>query len=444
MTGLNATRPLRYLIAALMLFLVVPVAMAERQPLDRVVAVVDEGVVLQSELQARLQQIESRLRAQGTRLPPQKVLRKRVLDQLILERIQIQRARQMGVRIGDNELNRAMQNVASNNGFSSLDAFEQALASEGLSFQQAREQIRREMLVSRIQQQLVGRRIRITEREVDNFLESSQARENSGVEHLLGHILISVNNFNDEGEVDAARSRARNIRQRLDNGADFREVAVAESDGRNALEGGELGWRTEQELPSLAAGEIPDLEVGEASDVLRSGSGFHIVTPLDRRGDEGSGNDVEQHRVRHILISTENRSSEEAQSLAQDLAEQLDEGASFTALAREYSDDPGTASEGGDLGWINPGEMVPAFEETMNATEVGRQSDPFRSRFGWHILEVEEERTAEIGDQLRRREARQALQQRRFELELQNRLNQIREEAYVEVKTVVGGMEPVL
>jgi len=324
-----------------------------------------------------------------------------VLDQLILERIQIQRARQMGVRIGDNELNRAMQNVASNNGFSSLDAFEQALASEGLSFQQAREQIRREMLVSRIQQQLVGRRIRITEREVDNFLESSQARENSGVEHLLGHILISVNNFNDEGEVDAARSRARNIRQRLDNGADFREVAVAESDGRNALEGGELGWRTEQELPSLAAGEIPDLEVGEASDVLRSGSGFHIVTPLDRRGDEGSGNDVEQHRVRHILISTENRSSEEAQSLAQDLAEQLDEGASFTALAREYSDDPGTASEGGDLGWINPGEMVPAFEETMNATEVGRQSDPFRSRFGWHILEVEEERTAEIGDQLR-------------------------------------------
>jgi peptidyl-prolyl cis-trans isomerase SurA len=444
MTGLNATRPLRYLIAALMLFLVVPVAMAERQPLDRVVAVVDEGVVLQSELQARLQQIESRLRAQGTRLPPQKVLRKRVLDQLILERIQIQRARQMGVRIGDNELNRAMQNVASNNGFSSLDAFEQALASEGLSFQQAREQIRREMLVSRIQQQLVGRRIRITEREVDNFLESSQARENSGVEHLLGHILISVNNFNDEGEVDAARSRARNIRQRLDNGADFREVAVAESDGRNALEGGELGWRTEQELPSLAAGEIPDLEVGEASDVLRSGSGFHIVTPLDRRGDEGSGNDVEQHRVRHILISTENRSSEEAQSLAQDLAEQLDEGASFTALAREYSDDPGTASEGGDLGWINPGEMVPAFEETMNATEVGRQSDPFRSRFGWHILEVEEERTAEIGDQLRRREARQALQQRRFELELQNWLNQIREEAYVEVKTVVGGMEPVL
>ena len=444
MTGLNATRRLRHLVGALMLLLLVPVAMAERQPLDRVVAVVDEGVVLQSELEARIQQIESRLRAQGTRLPPREVMRKRVLDQLILERIQIQRARQMGMRIGDNELNRAMQNVASNNGFASIDAFEQALASEGMSFQQAREQIRREMLVSRIQQQQVGQRIRITEREVDNFMESTEARERSGVEYLLGHILIAVNNFNDEQEVAAARSKARDIRQRLDDGADFREVAVAESDGRNALEGGELGWRTEQELPSLAAGEIPQLDVGEASDVLQSGSGFHIVTPLDRRGGGESGNQVEQHRVRHILISTQDRSSEEAQALAQELAGQLEEGASFTALAREYSDDPGTAAEGGDLGWVNPGEMVPAFEQVMDQTEVGQRSEPFSSRFGWHILEVQEERTAEIGDQLRRREARQALQQRRFELELQNWLNQIREEAYVEVKTVVGGMEPVL
>lgn len=444
MTGINATRPLRYLIGAMMLLVLAPLAMAERQPLDRVIAVVDEGVVLQSELESRLQQIESRLRAQGTRLPPEEVIRKRVLDQLILEQIQVQRARQMGMRIGDNELNEAMQNVASNNGFSSLEAFGEALQSEGVSFQQAREQIRREMLVSRIQQQQVGQRIRITEREVDNFLESSEARERSGVEYLLGHILISVNNFNDEEEVEAARSKAQDIRDRLDEGADFREVAVAESDGRNALEGGELGWRTEQELPSLAAGEIPNLDVGEASDVLQSGSGFHIVSPLDRRGDEGSGNEVEQHRVRHILVSTQDRSNEEAQSLIRDLDQQLEEGASFTALAREYSDDPGTASEGGDLGWVNPGEMVPEFEETMKATAVGQRSDPFRSQFGWHILEVEDERTQEIGDQLRRREARQALQQRRFELELQNWLNQIREEAYVEVKTVVSGMEPVL
>lgn len=444
MTGLNAIRPLRYIIGAMLFVLLAPVAMGERQPLDRVIAVVDEGVVLQSELEARLEQIESRLRAQGTNLPPEEVIRKRVLDQLIQEEIQIQRARQMGMRIGDNELNQAMQRVASSNGFSSLDEFEEALASEGLSFQQAREQIRREMLVGRIQQQQVGQRIRITEREVENFMESSEARDRSGVEHLLGHILISVNNFNDEEEVEAARGKAEDLRKQLEEGADFRELAVAESDGRNALEGGELGWRTEQELPSLAAGAIPDLEVGEASDVLRSGSGFHIVSPLDRRGDDGGSNEVKQHSVRHILISTQERSNDEAESLVRDLQDQLEDGASFAALAREHSDDPGTASEGGDLGWVNPGEMVPEFEETMKATEVGQRSAPFRSQFGWHILEVEDERTAEIGDQLKRREARQALQQRRYELELQNWLNQIREEAYVEVKTVINGMEPVL
>lgn len=415
---------------------------AERQPLDRVVAVVDEGVVLQSELQARIQQIRSRLSAQGTRLPPESVLRQRVLDQLILEEIQIQRARQMGIRIGDSELNSAMRNVARNNGFNSLNAFEQALSSEGLSFQQAREQIRREMLVSRVQQQRVGRRVRVTEREVDNFLSSAEARERSGIEHLLGHILIEVNNFNNDEAVQAARSKAESIQEQLEDGADFRELAVAESDGRNALEGGELGWRSGQELPSLVAGEIPRLDVGEPSPVLQSSSGFHVVTPLDRRGQDT--NEVEQRRVSHILVNTQERSDAEAESLIREIESQLENGADFAALAKEYSDDPGTVSEGGELGWVGPGEMVPAFEDTMMETGVGETSNPFRSRFGWHILKVEDKRVAEQSDEIRRNEARQALQQRQYELELQNWLSQIREEAYVDVKTVVSGMEGTL
>ncbi len=409
---------------------------AERQPLDRVVAVVDEGVVLQSELDARIQQIRSRLSAQGTRLPPESVLRERVLDQLILEEIQIQRARQMGMRIGDSELNDAMRNVARNNGFNSLDGFEQALASEGLSFQQAREQIRREMLVSRVQQQRVGQRVRVTEREVDNFLDSAEARERSGIEHLLGHILIDVDNFNNEEAVEEARSKAESIQAQLEKGADFRELAVAESDGRNALEGGELGWRSGQELPSLVAGVIPQLDVGEPSRVLKSGSGFHVVTPLDRRGDETS--EVEQRRVSHILVNTRDRSESEAETLIRDIHSQLEKGADFSELAREYSDDPGTVSEGGNLGWVGPGEMVPAFEEAMMNTDVGETSSPFRSRFGWHILTVRDKRVSEQSDEIRRNEARQALQQRQYELELQNWLSQIREEAYVDIKTVEG------
>ncbi|MEQ6885418.1 peptidylprolyl isomerase [Salicola sp. Rm-C-2C1-2] len=409
---------------------------ADRQPLDRVVAVVDEGVVLQSELQARIQQIRSRMNAQGTRLPPESVLRERVLDQLILEQIQIQRARQMGMRIGDSELNDAMRNVARNNGFDSLDGFEQALASEGLSFQQAREQIRREMLVSRVQQQSVGRRVRVTEREVENFLSSSQARERSGIEHLLGHILIQVNNFNNEEKVQAARNKAESIQDKLQNGADFRELAVAESDGRNALEGGELGWRSGQELPSLVASEIPRLDVGEPSRVLQSSSGFHVVTPLDRRGQDS--NEVEQRKVSHILINTRDRSDSEAESMIRDIQQQLQNGADFAALAREYSDDPGTVSEGGELGWVGPGEMVPAFEDTMMNTQVGNTSAAFRSRFGWHILKVKDKRVAEQSDRIRRNEARQALQKRQYELELQNWLSQIREEAYVNIKTDEG------
>ncbi len=428
-------------LVAIALLAVSSVASAERQPLDRVIAVVEEGVVLQSELDARLEQIRSRLRAQGTGLPPDGVMKQRVLEQLIMDEVQAQRAEQMGMRVSDSELNETMRSIASRNGYT-MEEFEQALASEGLTFQQAREQIRQEILVSRIQQQEVGQRIRVTDREVDNYLESAAGRERSGVEYLLGHILLSVDNFNDEDQVKRAEQRANELREKLKDGADFREIAVAESDGRAALEGGELGWRSEEQLPSLAAGVIPDLDVNEPSEVLQSGSGFHIVTPLDRRGD--SEKEVEQSRVQHILISEEERSAQESEALIREIAERLDEGESFEALAREYSDDPGSASGGGDLGWVNPGEMVPEFEETMQETDVGDRSTPFRSQFGWHILQVEDRRMEDIGQEIQRNEARQTLQQRQFELELQNWLREIREEAYVDVKIVINGLEGVL
>ncbi len=428
-------------LVAIVLLALSSLATAERQPLDRVIAVVEQGVVLQSELDARLEQIRSRLRAQGTRLPPDEVMKQRVLEQLIMDEIQVQRAEQMGMRVSDSELNQTMRNIASRNNYT-LDEFEQALASEGLTFQQAREQIRQEILVSRIQQQQVGQRVRVTDREVDNYLESAAGRERSGVEYLLGHILITVNNFNNEDEVQRAEERARDIRQQISDGADFREMAVAESDGRAALEGGELGWRREEQLPSLAAGVVPDLDVEEPSEVLQSGSGFHIVTPLDRRG--GAEQEVEQSRVQHILISDEQRSEQESEALVREIEERLEAGESFAALAREYSDDPGSAPGGGDLGWVNPGEMVPEFEETMQETEVGERSMPFRSQFGWHILQVEDRRMEDIGQEIQRNEARQTLQQRQFELELQNWLREIREEAYVDVKIVINGLEGVL
>ncbi|MDX1587583.1 MAG: peptidylprolyl isomerase [Oleiphilaceae bacterium] len=417
-------------------------AQAEREPLDRVIAVVEEDVVLQSQLENRVRTIRSRLKAQGTRMPPPGVLEQRVLEQLITESLQLQMAERVGMRISDTELNDAMRSIARRNEMS-LQQFEQALASEGLTFQEAREQIRREMLVSRIQQQQIGQRIRVTDREVDNYLSSAAGRERSGVEYLLGHILVSVSNFNDREEVQAAEAKAESIREQLLDGADFREMAVAESDGRNALQGGELGWRRAEQLPSLAASVIPQLSVQEPSEVLQSGSGFHIVTPLDRRG--GAQREVEQSRVRHILLASQPGTDDrDLETLARELKKRLEEGASFGELAREFSEDPGSANQGGRLGWVNPGEMVSSFEQAVENAPVGEIAGPVRTQYGWHLLRVEERRTRDIGQDVQRSEARQTLQQRQFELELENWLTEIREEAYVDVKVPMDslGMTP--
>ncbi|WP_111498139.1 MULTISPECIES: peptidylprolyl isomerase [Marinobacter] len=426
-------------VMALLVFAVAAqTAMAERKPLDRVIAIVDDGVILQSEQDSRVRTVKARLNAQGTSLPPDNVLEERVLDQLILDSIQLQMAEKMGMRISDNELNDTMQNIARRNNMT-LAQFEGALASEGLTYREAREQIRREMIISRVQQRRVDNRVRVTQREVDNFLQSQAGRENSGVEYQLGHILIAVDDFNDEAEVDAARAKAEALRQEIADGKDFQQVAVAESDGANALEGGVLGWRTENQLPSLVVDVAPELAVGEPSQVLQSGSGFHIVTVLDKRGGD-TGKVIEQSKVRHILIRpSEALTDAQAQEKINEIYEQLEDGADFAELAREFSDDAVSGSDGGNLGWVSPGEMVPAFEQAMNDARVGQLKGPFRSRFGWHILQVQERRQKDIGDQLKENEARQVLYRRKYEVELQSWLREIREEAYVDIKTAGAG-----
>ncbi|MDX1633573.1 MAG: peptidylprolyl isomerase [Marinobacter sp.] len=412
---------------------------AERKPLDSVIAIVDDEVILQSQLDARVRTVVSRLSAQGTRLPPREVLEQRVLEQLVTDTIQLQRAEQMGMRISDNELNDTMQNIAARNNMT-LSQFEAQLKQEGLTYREAREQIRREMLISRVQQRSVDNRVRVTPREVQNFIAASAGTSNSGVEYKLAHILVAVDDFNDIEEVEAAKNEAESLRREILAGRDFQEVAVAESDASNALEGGVMGWRPESQLPSLVEDVAPELAVGEPSRVLRSGSGFHIVTVLDRRG--GDQTMVEQSKVRHILIRpTETVSDTRAEERINELYDQLQAGADFAELAREYSDDPVSGSDGGNLGWVSRGQMVPAFETAMLEADVGELKGPFRSRFGWHILQVEERRQKDIGGELKEAEARQALYRRKYEVELQNWLREIRDEAYVEFKTEDGDEE---
>lgn len=415
---------------------------AERKLLDRVVAIVDDDVILQTQLEARVNTIVGRLSAQGTGLPPRQMLEQRVLEQLIAESVQLQMADKMGMRISDNELNETLANIARSNGMT-MAQFESQLAEEGVTYQQAREQIRNEMLTSRVQQRQVGNRVRITDNEVENYLQAQAGAGSDGAEYRLAYIFIQVDEPGNEASVRQARNLADNLRQQILDGRDFREVAVAESDASNALEGGDMGWRSESQLPSLVAPVVPDLEPGVPSAVLENNSGFHLVMVMDKRGGEQQQQIIEQHKVRHILVRPSAAVTEaQAEQRIRDIYRQLQEGADFAELARELSDDPVSGSDGGNLDWVSPGQMVPEFEQAMLDADVGEIYGPVRSQFGWHILQVQERRKQDVTAEARESQARQAIYQRKFEQELQNWLREVRDEAFVEFKGEFADMNP--
>ena len=414
---------------------------AERKLLDRVVAIVDDDVILQTQLEARVNTIVGRLSAQGTGLPPRQMLEQRVLEQLIAESVQLQMADKMGMRISDNELNETLANIARSNGMT-MAQFESQLAEEGVTYQQAREQIRNEMLTSRVQQRQVGNRVRITDNEVESYLQAQAGAGSDGAEYRLAYIFIQVDEPGNEASVRQARNLADNLRQQILDGRDFREVAVAESDASNALEGGDMGWRSESQLPSLVAPVVPDLEPGVPSAVLENNSGFHLVMVMDKRGGEQQ-QIIEQHKVRHILVRPSAAVTEaQAEQRIRDIYRQLQDGADFAELARELSDDPVSGSDGGNLDWVSPGQMVPEFEQAMLDADVGEIYGPVRSQFGWHILQVQERRKQDVTAEARESQARQAIYQRKFEQELQNWLREVRDEAFVEFKGEFADMNP--
>ena len=399
-------------------------------PIDHVVAVVDEDIIMHSELQQRVNDVKRQNR--GASLPAAKVLRQQVLERMILESIQLQMADRGGVRISDAELNDAIRRIAAQNNMS-LTQFRQAMEAEGVSFTLARDQIRDEMRVSRVQRFQVGERIQITDQDVDYFLASELGKMASAAEYQLAHILIAVPSQASPADLQQARQKAQQLVDQLRNGADFRQLAIAHSNGRNALKGGDLGWRKEAQLPGIFADVIPAMQINDISDPIKSASGFHIVKLSDKRG--GNTELVTQAKVRHILIQTnELRDAARSKELINQLYQRLQAGEDFAELAREFSDDPGSAASGGDLGWVSPGDMVPAFDKTMAAAQPGQLSKPFESRFGWHILQVQERKQTDVGAEKQRNQVRQMLYSRRFEEELPIWLRKIRAEAYVDIK----------
>ncbi|MBM7335077.1 peptidylprolyl isomerase [Alloalcanivorax marinus] len=408
-------------------------AQADMQPLDRIVAVVNDGVIMDSELDARVNDIAAQFRADNRPLPPLDVMREQVLDRMILERVQLQMAERGGIRVDDAALNQALEGIARQNNMT-LPQFSERLRGEGYDWSQFREQIRNEMVISRLQQRSVASRIRVTDREVERFLQSETGKRMFQADFHLGHILVKVPGGATPEQVRAAKQKADDLVSRLRGGADFAETAVAESDGPEALEGGDLGWREAAQWPSLFADAAIDMQKGDISEPLRSGAGFHILKMIDRRG--GGERLVTQYKVRHVLVRPDTLTTEEqARQEIDRLHDQVASGElTFAQAAEQSSDDPGSARAGGELGWVAPGEMVPEFEQMMQETPKGQLSPTFQTQFGWHFLQVEDVRETDMSDRYRDLQARQALQKRRFDEELQTWLQEQRAEAYVDIR----------
>jgi peptidyl-prolyl cis-trans isomerase SurA len=314
-----------------------------------------------------------------------------------------------------------------------LGQFREALIAEGQDYNAAREQIRREILLSQVQQSNVNRRISVSDQEVQNFLDSELGQQEIQAEFQLRNILIALPDGASPQMIQQAEEKSRDLYQQLQEGADFAELALAVSNAPNALQGGELGWRRESELPEPLAAAIGKLSPGQISQPVRTPGGFHILKVEDKRG--GKVQLVNQVKVRHILLTpNEIRSPEQTRRLIDELYRRLQDGEPFDELARRYSDDAASGSQGGDLGWTQNGQMVPEFEQVMNSTDKGEISEPFQSRFGWHILQVQDYRTQDMGEEMLESQARNSIRQRKFSEELNNWLREIRSQAYIERK----------
>ena len=401
-------------------------------PLDRIVAVVNNEIVLDSELVEMEQTVRQQLRQRNAAIPSSDILRRQVLERLIMQKLQLQRADMSGIRVADDALNAAVRQIAENNNLT-IRQFRDALESDGYDFTEFRETIREEMVISRLRKSEVEDSIVVSEREVDNFLATQNLQGDSEQAFRLLHILVGIPDAPTPEQVQEAEKKLAVIQDLLAEGGDFSEIAAGYSDGQNALEGGELGWRKQAELPTLFASVVPNLAVGEVSDVIRSGSGFHLVKLAEKRSEETHL--VKQTKARHILIKTNELVTDEAaEKRLQQLRERILNGEDFAELAKAHSEDTGSAIDGGSLGWTSPGVMVPEFEEVMNGLAEGEMSDVFQSRFGWHLIQVEERREQNMADEFKRNKAREQLKQRKIEEELESWLRAMRDEAYIEYR----------
>jgi peptidyl-prolyl cis-trans isomerase SurA len=431
----------RVLIALISALLIAGAAAAQTRelsasgvPLDRVIAIVNEGVVLQSQLDDQTALIRERLAGQGTQLPPADVLRQQVLERLVLQEIQIQRAERLGVQVSDEILNESLRDVAKRNSI----PFEQmptVLASQGLDYPSYREEMRREITMSLLRQRDVVPRIYVSPRELTQALERQEGQADQNTEYDVSHILLPLPESATTEQMAKVEEQARDINARAKTGEDFGQLALAYSQAQSALERGKLGWRKLGQLPQFIAELVTGMQPGSVSDPVRTPTGFHIIRLDETRGSQGGPMMVEQIHARHILMRpTEVQDDATTRQRLAAVRQRVLAGEDFGALASITSEDPGSASRGGDLGWSSPGTFAPEFEAQLAELEPDQISEPFRTQFGWHIVQMLGKRTHDQSDEVRRQAVLSALRESKLDEETELWLRRLRDEAYVEIR----------
>lgn len=400
--------------------------------LDRIVAIVDQTVITEQELENRMHTVMAQLKKQNTELPAENVLRKQILERLISDTLQLQYAAQTGLKIDDNQLNKTIERIAEQNQMS-IKEFSEALTADGVSMTKFRADIRSEITIARLREREVESRVNVSESEIDNFLTTQSSNNENRDEFEIAHILIRTPEEGTPEEIQKAKAKVDEAIKLLQEGSSFSKVSASFSDAPNALEGGNLGWKASSQLPTLFLEALKNMQAGQVSQPLRSPNGFHILKLTNKRG----GNSplvIEQTHARHILIKlTEVVSESDGKKKMDGIKERLDNGEKFEVLARQFSED-GSASNGGDLGWVNPGDTVPQFEKAMNELKDNQISEPIRSPFGWHIIQVLERRKQDMSKEAARLKARQEIRARKADEAYQDWIRELRDRAYVEYR----------
>ncbi|MCF7986881.1 MAG: peptidylprolyl isomerase [Methylovulum sp.] len=405
--------------------------LAHAQVLDKIVAIVEDDVILEQELDKEVNTIIQRIQASKTQMPPEAMLRKQVLEKIIVDKLQRQVAEKAGISVSEDMLNNSAADIASRNHMN-MEQFKTELENQGMPYKAFLDNMRNEIIINQLRGREIGGRIKVTEREVDHYLETQGKIGEEAVQYHLGHILIAVKEGASSAEINKAQTKAEEITQKLKAGDEFSQTAISYSNDANALKGGDLGWRTMKEIPSLFNTEVTTLKSGEVSAPIRSPSGFHIIKLLEVKGMDS--HTITKTKVRHILIKTNELIDDaEARKRLLALKARITDGDDFASLARSHSDDKGSALKGGSLDWVNPGDLVKPFEEAMSNLAINDISEPVQTQFGWHLIQVLDRENKDNSTEFRRNQVKDAIRKRKIEEETELWIRRLRDEAYVEI-----------